>query len=54
MAVDPCSLSNPHEVVVNHWSISASPDFSTKTITATLTARVTVLAENATTLVSLK
>ena len=45
-AVDPCSLSNPNEVLVKHWHWSAEPSFSNKTISATIDLQTCVLKEN--------
>lgn len=51
MADDPCSLSNPHEVVVNHWHLVATPNFSTKKLAAVITVNATVKSDTASTLV---
>jgi leukotriene-A4 hydrolase len=44
-STDPCSLSNPHEVVVTHWHLVAAPDFDTKKLTAHLTLNVTAVID---------
>ena len=51
-AVDPCSLSNPDEVLVKHWHWLAEPSFSNKTISATIDLQICVLKENAEKLVN--
>ena len=52
MADDPCSLSNPHQAIVTNWHLVATPDFSTKKLSAVITVDVTVKSDTTNTLVS--
>lgn len=52
MSDDPCSLSNPLQVIVKHWNLSVTPNFTNKILSGLLTVHATVLVDGANNLVS--
>ena len=52
--MDPCSLSNFSGIKVNHYHWILKPDFSTKSIAATIEIKAIVLSDNVEKLVSVE